>query len=162
MRRLGLVCNSSFIRKGPTMDRQLFDELSKSLAESVPRRESLRRLGAVFAGAVLTPLALGTAWAGRNQRRVPDPCTTFCNQRCPKSRRPNCLVWCRACNNDPSRLCGDCWSGLRCCGTGETCCHNHTCHDLENDFVHCSACGNSCAAPGPYEVGACIDGRCEY
>jgi hypothetical protein len=30
---------------------QLFDEFSKSLAESVPRRESLRRLGAVFAGA---------------------------------------------------------------------------------------------------------------
>jgi hypothetical protein len=39
----------------------LFDEFSKSLAESVPRRESLRRLGAVFAGAVLSPLGLGTA-----------------------------------------------------------------------------------------------------
>ena len=48
----------------------LFDEFSKSLAESVPRRESLRRLGAVFAGAVLSPLGLGTAWAGRR-----DPCS---------------------------------------------------------------------------------------
>ena len=47
----------------------LFDEFSKSLAESVPRRESLRRLGAVFAGAVLSPLGMGTAWAGRS-----DPC----------------------------------------------------------------------------------------
>ena len=31
-----------------------YDEFSKSLAASVPRRESLRRMGAVFAGAVLT------------------------------------------------------------------------------------------------------------
>ena len=46
----------------------LFDEFSKSLAESVPRRESLRRLGAVFAGAVLGPLGLQNAWA-----RGPDP-----------------------------------------------------------------------------------------
>ena len=30
----------------------LFDEFSESLAESVPRRESLRRLGADFAGTV--------------------------------------------------------------------------------------------------------------
>jgi hypothetical protein len=50
----------------------LFDEFSKSLAESVPRRESLRRLGAVFAGAVLSPLGLGTAWAGKA-----DPCAAF-------------------------------------------------------------------------------------
>jgi hypothetical protein len=136
----------------------LFDEFSKSLAESVPRRESLRRLGAVFAGAVLSPLRLNTAWAGKKV----DPCTAFCNQRCSTARRPNCLVWCRACNNDPSRLCGDCWSGLRCCGTAETCCYGRTCHNLKNDFVRCGACGNSCDAPGPYEVGACLDGSCEY
>jgi hypothetical protein len=49
--------------KGSIMD-HLFDEFSKSLAESVPSRESLRRLGAVLAGAVLSPLGVGTAWAG--------------------------------------------------------------------------------------------------
>ena len=59
----------------------LFDEFSKSLAESVPRRESLRRLGAVFAGAVLSPLAAGTAWAGGKQRPAQDPCKTFCQCR---------------------------------------------------------------------------------
>jgi hypothetical protein len=41
-----------------------FDAFSKSLAESVSRRDTLRRLGAVLAGAVLAPLALGTARAG--------------------------------------------------------------------------------------------------
>ena len=38
----------------------LFDELSGS----VPRRESLRWLGAVFAGTMLSTLGKGTAWAG--------------------------------------------------------------------------------------------------
>ena len=54
----------------------LFDEFSKSLAESLPRRESLRRLGAVFAGAVLSPLGLQTAWAAGT-----DPCVAFCKCR---------------------------------------------------------------------------------
>ena len=43
----------------------LFDEFSKSMAKSMPRRESLRRLRVVLAGAVLSPLGLGAAWAGR-------------------------------------------------------------------------------------------------
>jgi hypothetical protein len=33
---------------------RFYDELSKSLGASVPRRESLRRMGAVFAGAVFS------------------------------------------------------------------------------------------------------------
>jgi hypothetical protein len=41
-----------------------WDEFSKSLAEeSLPRRESLRRLGLALAGAMLSPLELETAWA---------------------------------------------------------------------------------------------------
>ena len=132
-----------------------WDEFSKSLAEkSVPRRQTLRLLGAALAGAVLGPLGAGTAWARR-----PDPCESFCRQ-CPKSRRSNCLFACRACNNDPSRLCTDCWH-YACCDSGETCCGN-TCHDLANDIDHCGACYNYCADPGPYEDGACILGECVY
>jgi hypothetical protein len=119
-----------------------WDEFSKSLAESVPRRESLRRLGVVFAGAVLSPVGLGTAWA-----RGADPCKTFCNQ-CPKSRRPNCLTACRACGNNPSRLCGACWGGW-------------SCPDFANNVSNCGACGNVCW-PGPFEDSACFDGECVY
>jgi hypothetical protein len=44
-----------------------FDEISKSLADkSVPRRESLRLLGAALAGALLSPLGTRTAWAGKD------------------------------------------------------------------------------------------------
>lgn len=133
-----------------------WDEFSKSLAEkSVPRRESLRLLGAALAGAILSPLGLGTAWAAGA-----DPCKTFCNQ-CPKSRRSNCLTWCRACNSDPSRLCGNCWSGFACCATSEDCCHG-SCINPAEDFDNCGACGAPCDDPGPYEDGACLDGQCFY
>jgi hypothetical protein len=120
-----------------------WDELSKSLAEeSLPRRESLRRIGAVLAGAVLSPLGLGTAWGAGKDR-----CKVFCNQ-CPRSRRSNCLYACRNCSNDPSRLCGDCWSGW-------------SCPDFANDVRNCGACGSVCW-PGPFEDSACFDGACVY
>ena len=80
----------------------LFDEFSKSLAESVPRRESLRRLGAIFAGAVLSPLGMGTAWAGRR-----DPCQAFCKCRTAK-QQSQCLAACRACNGNTGRIGGSC------------------------------------------------------
>ena len=168
----------------------LYDEFSKSLAESVPRRESLRRFGVVLAGAVLSPLGLGTAWA-----RGPDPCKAFCNQ-CPKSQRSRCLADCRACNSDPSRLCGACWSGYFCpdfandvrnCGACGNVCRpgpfeDSACFDgecvyaclegsvrcdgectfLDSDVSNCGACGYNCDAPGPYESAACVNGRCEY
>ena len=81
------------------------DELSKSLAEeSIPRRDSFRLLGAALAGAILSPLGLRTARAGR-----PDPCKDFC--RCHNKRQQDaCLAACHTCNGDTSRLCGACGS----------------------------------------------------
>src|SRR4029453_999719 len=110
--------------------------------KSVPRRETLRLLGAALAGALLSPLGLGTAWAGGR-----DPCQTFC--RCSgKSRQDACLAACRACNSDTSRLCGSCASG-------------YVCTDLASDLNNCGACGNVCW-PGPLEDAACFDGTCVY
>jgi hypothetical protein len=159
-----------------------WDEFSKSLAEAdLPRRESLRRLGFLFAGAVLSPLGAGTAWA-----RGADPCKIFCNQ-CPKSQRNNCLAVCNACNSDTGRLAGACGNFTCCavaacngvcsdltsdpncgaCGNdctqwGDTCCGGHYCANLASDFYNCGACWNRCNAPGPYEVAACVEGECRY
>lgn len=121
-----------------------WDEFSKSLAEkSVPRRQSLRLLGAALAGAFLCPLGVGTALAAGR-----DPCKAFC--RCRNKYQQNaCVQACRACNGDTSRLCGSCGSG-------------YACTDLGFDFYNCGACGHVCDEPGRYEEGACIYGRCEY
>ena len=132
---------------------RLYDEFSMSLAASVPRRESLRRMGAVLAGAVLSQFGLGTAWAGG------DPCRAFC--RCSnKAEQNQCLAACRACNKETSRLCGSC-GAYACCATGERCCSDY-CADLDNDFDHCGGCGARCADPAPYEDGACVWGECVY
>ncbi len=148
----------------------LFDEFSKSLAEPVfggpvSRRESLRRLGAVFAGAVLAPLGLATAaWANG-----PDPCTAFCKCRT-KAQQSQCLAACRACHSDPSHVCGTCGNyycsdlssdpncgacGHDCELIGETCCGDY-CADLADDEFNCGACGHVCDASAPI----CINGTC--
>ena len=119
------------------------DEFSKLLAESVSRRESLRSIGAVLAGAVLSSLGVGTAWAAR-----PDRCTAFCRSCSTKKKRNQCLAACRACNGNTSRLCGSCGAYV-CCPTGTACC-NGTCTSVNSDPNNCGACGNVCAASTPY------------
>lgn len=147
-----------------------FDEFSKSLSEdSVPRRESLRRLGALIAGALLGPLALGlkTAEANpdnrtRRRRHKPkkwgrvgrlDACTRHCKQCRTSSQKDQCLVACRACDDNPRRLNGSCGNYV-CCGAGQTYCRGR-CVDLKTDPTHCGACGRTCSAGKQ-----CINGRC--
>jgi len=155
-----------------------WDEFSKSLSEAVPRRQSLRLLGAAIAGAVFSPL--GTAWAAG-----PDPCKAFCN-RCSKAQRNQCLAACQACNGNTARLGGYCGSfvccqtaacsgvcsdlrsdpncgacGINCGDIGETCCGSY-CADLANDVENCGRCGVRCDLTGPYEYGACVEGACVY
>jgi hypothetical protein len=125
------------------------DELSKVLAGSLSRRESLRSIGAVLASAALGSLGVGTAWAAR-----PDRCTTFC-RGCPtKRRRDQCVAVCRACNSSTSRLCGGCGNYV-CCPKSAACC-NGTCTSLNSDANNCGACGNVCGGSTPI----CDQGTC--
>lgn len=135
---------------------QPWDEFAKSLAQPLPRRESLRRLGLVMAATVLSPLGARFARAGKV---TSDRCKAFCP--CSNKRQQDqCLKACRACGSDPSRLSGSCGNYV-CCGAGLTPCGSD-CADLANDPDNCGACGQVCAAPGPYESGACLDGECQY
>ncbi len=150
--------HSPLTRKAPTMTHH-WDEFSKSLAQPLPRRESLRRLGVVLAGAVLSPLGLQTASAGHHSKKQSDPCRAFCKCR-NKKQQDQCLKTCNACNKDTARLCGGCGNYV-CCASGRVCCNGYYCVDLANDVANCGACGNYCY-PGPWEDSACIDGHCEY
>jgi Stigma-specific protein, Stig1 len=129
------------------------DEFSKLLAASVSRRESLRRIGAFAAGAVLSPWGLGTSWAAG-----PDRCKAFC--RCSnKSQQNQCLDACRACNGNTNRLCGTC-GAYACCTTSSSCC-NGTCTAVNSDPNNCGACGNVCPGSSPScNQGVCIANGC--
>ncbi len=125
------------------------DEFSKLLAVSVSRRESLRTIGAVLAGAALSTLGLGTAWAAR-----PDRCTAFCRSCSTKKKRNQCVAACRACNGNTNRLCGSC-GAYACCATAAVCC-NGTCTSVNSDPHNCGACGYVCPASTPI----CNQGTC--
>jgi hypothetical protein len=152
-----------------------WDEFSKSLAEeSLPRRETLRRLGVVLAGAILSPLGLESAWAGHR-----DPCKTYC--RCRNKRDQNaCLAACNDCGKDTRRVCGSCGSYVCCqepgywelgacisghceykCVEGAVYC-DESCTFLGSDVNNCGACGHICDPPGPEQYVACVDGNCLY
>jgi hypothetical protein len=134
---------------------RFYDEVSKSLAGSVSRRESLRRMGAALAGVALGQFGLGTAWAAGATT-----CKTFCNRCRTTKQRNQCLAACRACRNNVSRLCGSC-GAYACCGAGTSCCGAY-CADLGYDFDNCGGCGAACDDPGPWEYGACVEGSCVY
>jgi Stigma-specific protein, Stig1 len=129
------------------------DELSKLLAVSVSRRESLRTIGVVLAGAALSTLGVNTAWAAR-----PDRCTAFCRWCPTRKKRNQCQEACRACNGNTSRLCGSCGAYV-CCSAGTTCC-NGICTDLYSDFNNCGACGYVCPTNNVCANGTCVPLRC--
>jgi hypothetical protein len=144
-----------------------WDEFSKSLAdESLPRRETLRRLGLAITATVLSPLGAEFARAGKHPKAPPrppkppqDPCKSFCQCR-NKKQLDQCLKACNACGKSPQRLGGNCGNYF-CCGAGQISCGSY-CADLAYDPDNCGACGYVCDEPGPSEDGACIDGRCVY
>src|SRR5262245_25010961 len=133
-----------------------WDEFSKSLAQPLHRRESLRRLGVALAGVVLSPLGLSTASAAHHPKAPQDPCKAFCKCR-NKRQQDQCLRACKACNKDTSRLGGSC-GNFFCCASGQTSCGNY-CADVASDRYNCGACGYVCDQPGAYEYGACFNGR---
>ncbi|MFO1095351.1 MAG: hypothetical protein U0992_18905 [Planctomycetaceae bacterium] len=144
----------------------LFDELSKSLAdESLPRRETVRRLGLALTAAVFAPLGIEYARGGHHpnphqpSKPPQDPCKTFC--QCSNGRKQDqCMKTCKACGNNPSRLAGACGNYV-CCGTGTVSCGGY-CADTANDVSNCGACGSVCAPAGVNEYVGCLAGKCTY
>jgi hypothetical protein len=122
------------------------------MAEGIPRREALRRVIGVLAGAVLGTLELaGPAVAGTR--------TSVCNQYCASQftdshDRNVCKSICQSCPS-VTLLCGrpNDINSLVCCTSG-TCC-NGSCVDLASNQSNCGACGNVCA-PGLH----CVGGAC--
>jgi hypothetical protein len=86
-----------------------FDELAKSLAGSVSRREALVRLGGGMAGMLLTTLGLGSrGWGAALNSQCEDFCRSHCGVR-PGGGNAfgECVSSCEACVNSANALpCG--------------------------------------------------------
>lgn len=141
------------------MTRQ-FDDLAKTLAdESLPRRETLRRLGLAVTATILSPLGMQFARAGHKPKGSTDPCKAFC--QCRNSRQKDqCLKACTACGSNPQQLGGSCGNYF-CCGAGQVSCGDY-CADLANDPWNCGDCGYVCDPPGQNAYGGCVAGTCTY
>jgi hypothetical protein len=137
-----------------------FDEFSKMIGEgSMPRRESLRRLGLAVTATILAPLGVEFARASHMPSRSQDPCKAFC--KCRHGRQQDqCIKACKACNKDPSRLAGTCGNYV-CCGDDLVSCTDY-CADTARDPYNCGVCGNVCPPPGANENVSCEEGNCEY
>jgi hypothetical protein len=100
-----------------------FDDLTKSLAEGIPRRQALRQLAGLFGGTILGLLAFGTTVHA-------DPCG--------KGKVPcggKCCLRSRCCNG----TC--CPEDTFCCSVTNTCCPNGW---LCGDGCYCFPPGTTC------------------
>jgi hypothetical protein len=136
---------------------QQFDELAKSLAEAVSRREALRRLGGGLAGVLLGSLGLGKAWGQNpNQSHFGALCQDCCRDkvRAGPRMRP-CLGACEACQGDCGRVCASPTSdNVVCCAPGNQCCRGG-CTDVSIDSNNCGTCDRAC----PTGAVCCDNGR---
>src|SRR5262249_56641559 len=99
----------------------LFDVLAKTLAEEVPRREALRRLGGSLAAAILASLGVGKAWS---QAGTVD-CGSACGAVFPGNdpQRRACIHACEDCQANGGRVCqiSGTGTGLCCSGVSPVC-----------------------------------------
>jgi hypothetical protein len=143
-----------------------FDLLAKTmaLAEGMPRREAVRRVGGALAAVALSSLGVGCGGGGGSRSsmsplppagtsltgRTPQgggnsDCAHFCQQAFPPGpQRGQCVSdaahgtgLCVQCNADITRLC------------------NGVCVDLQTDVNNCGACGTKCTSGQTCTAGKC-------
>jgi hypothetical protein len=145
-----------------------FDALAKSLADSVSRREAVRRLGAGLAGLVLASLGARPAAAQGNR-----DCAHFCHSIFTGDAAGHCSSdaahgtgICYQCGpaapaGHPD-LCSVAGIGPTCCpSTAPNCCRGQ-CVDLASDTSNCGMCGNGCSGPTNGNGHAvCNQGTCD-
>jgi hypothetical protein len=161
-----------------------FDEITKVLAQGIPRREALWRLGGLFGGAVLGSLGWGNKAKAES---TASECAHFCNENFEGGHeRAECKRICKGCGGPKHTCLGPQGTAPICCKPDLKCCCG-TCGDVEgfccddkccpagslccataagglvcvpSDERNCGECGNRCIN-GPV-VGKCCHNQCCY
>lgn len=121
-----------------------FDDLSVALATATTRREALRRVGGLLAGAFVASLGFDSLALGRPS----NDCKTFCQGRRGNAHR-TCMSGCKRCARQGLKPCFSGRSGaVECCAAGLSCCDSQ-CVKLGENPDHCGRCGNACPENKP-------------
>jgi hypothetical protein len=125
-----------------------FDELAKSVARGMPRREALFRLGGIVAAGGFATLGLGRARADTRHK-----CQAYCSQFPLGNQRRRCQAVCAQCP-DVSMMCGTTGLNVVCCPGA--CCSGQ-CTNTNFDVNNCGMCGHACASGALCCSGTCAD-----
>ena len=133
------------------MDDQRFDELTKALGAAATRRQAIKRVGGVLAGAFAGAIGLGRA----DTQAQGGPGGSKCSNQGQSCRAQKC---CQGL---------ECIGDLSAGGTNKFCCPSGTrpcngvCLNLTGDVNNCGSCGNVCpGSTDPCKVAACVNGSC--
>ncbi len=152
------------------MEVQRFDELAKRLATPITRRQAFKALAAAALGGLLIRSGTGRAWADEGDGN--SACAHFCNNVYPpgpgqgqcKSDAAQgqgiCTVCGPAAPEGSGPICGVQTDSPFCCASGETCCNNTTCANLQTDVQNCGACGHACGQGQKCVAGVCKSTTC--
>jgi hypothetical protein len=126
-----------------------FDDLSKTLAGGVSRRDVLRLIGGSIGGTVLATIGVGEAQAATSS------CAAYC-ANFHGAAHAQCMQTCKRCGSDTSRLCAGFGPG-----GGVTCCPGPgpvTCCSGPNGGVTCCPSGSNCCFNGSGTTICCPSG----
>src|SRR6476469_5418626 len=130
------------------------DDVARTVASGVTRRQALRRIGGGLAAAIVASFGLPSQKAEAKLRCEHFPDTP---NRCPargskaictnlKTDANNCGSCGARCSSLNICVDGKCVAGPAGCAVGQTPC-NGVCRDLNSDNANCGACGRVCNAP---------------
>ena len=128
-----------------------FDELAKSVAQGIPRRQALWRLGGIVGTGILAPLAV----VPRVLADTRTNCKAFCSQFPSGKQRRRCEAVCAQCPN-VAMMCGTTGLNVVCCSG--TCCSGQ-CLNTSTDPHNCGGCGVVCGTANTTLV-TCAGGVC--
>ncbi len=143
-----------------------FDNMARALGSGMSRRQALRRVGGLFAGAALGAVGLG----GRASGDTLNNCNTFCKKYPAMKDFLACRSKCLTCST-AAQTCGSPASGFTCvnfqtdnnnCGSCNTACFTSVQICSSGTCVNCGVIGQPCCSgstclPG----GVCNGGICQ-
>lgn len=155
----------------------LFDDVSRIIASSMPRRQAFRLIGGAVGGALAASLGLGSGARAWGMQAGSAPCgvgTFACgNDLCCTLELQTCCGRSQSakCCPKTSTCCIGSGTNTSCCAVGETCCNGICCSSAAPSCCGTAAkpvccakgeicCNQKCCTVGPSKSDPCYKAKC--